>query len=127
MANIERGMRELEVLTDYLNDIIIKTGKPIERDNHGLWKKFFHHYNNEDWDNMLEALDLIHEHYPEAFEVFNTQALRQAREILADKGSESARVLDTKPYKTQAWRCAMSIREVINRLNGVNIPNAPSH
>lgn len=122
-AKLERGMRELEILTDYLNDIIIKTGKAIERDNHGLWKKFFHHYNNEDWANMLAALTLIKEHYPDAFQLFHSQALTDATEILATKASDSARVLDTKPYKTKAWRTAMAIREVINTVNGVNIPN----
>ena len=39
-VDIERGMREMDLLTDYLNQVIINTGRPIERDNHGLWKKF---------------------------------------------------------------------------------------
>ena len=122
-ARIERGMRELEVLTDYLNDVIVKTGKPIERDNHGLWKRFFHHYNNEDWANMLAALELIKEHYPEHFETFHSQALRDAIEVLTDHSAEHRRILDTKPYKTKAWKTAMAIREVVNGVNGVTIPN----
>ena len=127
MANIERGMRELEILTDYLNDVILKTGKAIERDNHDLWKKFFHHYNNQDWDNMLSALELIREHYPDAFERFHSQAMLDAREALATEGSEHRRVLDTRPHKTKAWRTAMAIREVLNAVNGVSIPNGPQH
>lgn len=123
MSNLERGMRELEVLTDYLNDIIIKTGRAIERDNHTLWKRFFHHYSNQDWDNMLSALELIKEHYPEHVQVFHSQAIMGARDILASAASEHGRVLDTKPYKTQAWRTAMAAREIINSVNGVNIPN----
>mgnify|MGYP003340506410 CR=1 FL=1 len=59
---IERGMRECELLTDYLNDTIIKTAQPLQQDNHTLWRKFFHHYNNQDWANMLAALDLIYGH-----------------------------------------------------------------
>jgi hypothetical protein len=31
--------------------------------------------------------------------------------------------MDTKPYKIKAWKAAMAVREVINNLNGVNIPN----
>lgn len=120
---IERGMREMEVLTDYLNNIIISTGKPIQHDNHGLWRRFFHHYNNEDWSNMLEALELIQQHYPDAFQRFHIQSMVDAREVLAQANSESHRILDTKPYKTRAWRMAMTIREVINAVNGVNIPN----
>jgi hypothetical protein len=123
MADIERGVREMEILTEYLNRVITMTGKPIERDNHSLWKKFFHHWNNEDWDNMITALEAIKEHYPEAFERFHTQALVDAREVLAQESSKSARILDTKPYKTRAWKMAMAIREVINNINGVNIPN----
>ena len=123
MTDIERGMRELEILTDYLNDTIIKTGRAIERDNHGLWKKFFHHYNNQDWDNMITALELIKEHYPEAFERFHSQALMEARDVLAQDASKHTRILDTKPYKNKAWKTAMAAREVLNSVNGVNIPN----
>lgn len=125
MANqrIERGMRELEVLTDYLNDTIQRTGQPLQRDNHTLWKRFFHHWNNEDWSAMLEALDLIQEHFPEAFEAYHRQAIREARNTLAEAAGESHRILDTKYHKTKAWRTAMAIREIINTVNGVDIPN----
>lgn len=125
MSNIERGMREIEVLTDYLNNTILMTGKPIERDNHSLWKRFFHHYNNTDWDNMLTAMELIKDNYPDAFKIFHKQALSDARDVLASAGSEHTRILDTGPYKTKAWRVAMAIREVVNAVNGVDIPNGP--
>ena len=125
MADLERGIREIEVLTDYLNDIILKTGRAIERDNHSLWKKFFHHYNNQDWANILEALKAIHEQYPEMFETYHTQAMRDVEEILSTEAANKARVMDTKPYKNKAWKAAMAIREVVNRLNGVSIPNGP--
>ena len=54
-TSIERGMRELEVLTDYLNDTIQRTGQPLQRDNHTLWKRFFHHYNNQDWSDNFDS------------------------------------------------------------------------
>ena len=127
MADIERGVREVEILSDYLNDIILKTGKPIERDNHGLWKKFFHHYNNEDWLNIIEAMEQILEAYPESFEKFHRQAIFEARDVLTNESSKSQRIMDTRPYKTKAWKAAMAVREVINNLNGVHIPNGPQH
>ncbi len=127
MADIERGIREVEILADYLNDIILKTGKAIERDNHGLWKKFFHHYNNQDWDNIISAMEEILGAYPEAFEKFHRQAIFEARDVLANESSKSQRVMDTKPYKIKAWKAAMAVREVINNLNGVVIPNGPQH
>jgi len=127
MADLARGIREIEILTDYLNDIILKTGLAIERDNHGLWKKFFHHYDNKDWENILEALQAIHEQYPEAFETYHTQAMRDVADILSSEASAKARVMDTKPYKTKAWKAAMAIREIVNSLNDVSIPNGPQH
>ena len=126
MADLARGIREVEILTDYLNDIIIKTGKSIERDNHGLWKKFFHHYNNEDWHNIISAMEEIRSAYPEAFERFHTQAIFEARDILTNEASASQRIMDTKPYKTRAWKAVMAVREVVNNLNGVSIPNGPT-
>lgn len=122
MANIERGMREIEVLTDYLNDIIVKTGRAIDIDNHKLWRRFFHHWTNEDWENMLAALDLIQQHYPEVFQKFHRQAILEARSVLST-ASDLHRILDTKPHKSKAWRVAMSVREIVNELNGVVIPN----
>lgn len=126
MADIERGIREVEILSDYLNDIILKTGRTIERDNHGLWKKFFHHYNNQDWDNIITAMEEILEAYPEAFEKFHRQAIFEARDVLTNEASKSQRIMDTRPYKIKAWKAAMAVREVINNLNGVHIPNGPS-
>ena len=126
MADLARGIREVEVLTDYLNDIIIKTGRAIERDNHGLWKKFFHHYNNEDWLNIIAAMEEIREAYPEAFERFHTQAIFEARDVLTNEASKSQRIMDTRPYKMRAWKAAMAVREVVNNLNGVSIPNGPT-
>jgi len=123
MANIERGMREIEILTDYLNNVIITTGRPIDRDNHTLWKKFFHHYDNVDWTNMIGAMDLIKEHYPEAFKIFHSQAIADAREILSDQDNQRGRILDTRPHKNRAWKAAMAIREVVNTVNGLDIPN----
>ena len=127
MADIERGIREVEVLTDYLNDIILKTGRAIEHDNHSLWRRFFHHYNNHDWDNIITAMEEIQAAYPEAFERFHRQAILEAREVLATETSRSQRVMDTRPYKNKAWKAAMAVREVINNLNGVSIPNGPQH
>jgi len=123
MADLARGIREVEVLTDYLNDIILKTGRAIERDNHGLWKKFFHHYNNDDWNNIITAMEEIREAYPDAFERFHSQAIFEARDVLTNESSKSQRIMDTRPYKIKAWKAAMAVREVINNLNGVNIPN----
>lgn len=123
IKSIERGMRECEVLTEYLNNIILNTGTAIRRDNHGLWKRFFNHYNNEDWHNMITAMELIHDQYPDAFELFHTQAMRTARETLTTHGADHRRVLDTGPYKSQAWRMGMAIREVLNHLEGKHIPN----
>ena len=126
MADIARGIREVEVLTDYLNDIIVKTGRAIEHDNHSLWKKFFHHYNNDDWDNIISAMEEIQAAYPDAFERFHSQAIFEARDVLTNEASRSQRIMDTRPYKNKAWKAAMAVREVINNLNGIRIPNEPS-
>jgi len=47
----------------------------------------------------------------------------EARAVLSSS-SDLHRIMDTKPHKTKAWRVAMSIREIVNALNGVDIPNA---
>ena len=72
---------------------------------------------------MIAALDLIKEHYPEAFELFHAQAINDARNTIAE--SDRGRILDTAPHKTKAWKTAMAIREVVNTVNGVCIDNKP--
>jgi hypothetical protein len=113
-------------LTDYLNTIIRKTNKQIDINNHALWDKYFHRWSNADWDVMLTALEELIQLQPHLFEAWHKRAVQEARTAWHAQKNLNDRILDSKRHKRKAWGCAMTIREVVNRINGVDLPNEDS-
>ena len=110
-------------ITDYLNTLIRKTGKRIDINNHALWDQYFHKWSNQDWDVMLSALEELIQRQPHLFEAYHKRAVQEARTAWHAQKNANDRILDTKRHKRKAWACVMTIREVVNRINGLDIPN----
>jgi hypothetical protein len=110
-------------ITDYLNETIRKTGKAIDINNHALWNKYFHRWTNQDWDIMLSALEELAQTQPHLFEHYHKRAVQEARTAWSAQKNANDRILDSKRHKRKAWACVMTIREVVNAINGVVIPN----
>lgn len=112
-------------LTKFLNSVIIETNDEIKENNHELWNRFFHEWSNADWDGMLTAMEHLEATAPWLFEPFHRRNLLEARKAWHKQRSCDDRILDTKPHKRKAWKMAMTIREVVNAINGVDLPNKP--
>lgn len=110
-------------ITQYLNEIIRATGKQIDINNHALWDKYFHTWTNQDWDIMLSALESLVETTPDLFKPWHKRNIQEARSAWHAQKNKSDRILDSKKHKRKAWACVMTIREVVNAINGVDIPN----
>lgn len=110
-------------ITNYLNNIIHKTGKAIDINNHALWNKYFHKWSNDDWDAMLSALEDLTRLQPHLFKPWHLRNIQAARTAWHAQKSRDDRILDSKRHKAKAWACVMTIREVVNEINNVNIPN----
>lgn len=110
-------------LTNYLNNIIRKTGKAIDINNHALWNKYFHKWSNHDWDMMLSALEELLKVQPHLFEPWHVRNIQAARTAWSLHKSSTDRILDSKRHKSKAWACAMTIREIVNRIEGIDLPN----
>jgi hypothetical protein len=113
-------------LADYLNNIIVTTGKQIDINNHALWDKYFHTWSNQDWDMMLTALEDLLSSNPELFKPWHKRNIQDARGAWHAQKSATDRILDSKKHKRKAWACAMTIREVINEIRGIAIDNVDS-
>lgn len=125
MSNIIQGVKNCEEIADLLNGIIQKTGTGIEIDNQDIWKGFLHKKStdNDYWDDTLAAMEMLREKAPGAFKTFNSTAVNEARWAHTAGKHDHPRCMDTKENKGKAWKAIMSIREVINNINEVNIPN----
>jgi len=125
MSNIIQGVKNCELITDLLNEIIQDTGKAIEIDNSKIWKGFLHQksVDNGFWDDTITAMEMLREKAPASFKTFNITAVNEARWALTAGKTSHPRTLDTKENKGKEWKLIMSIREVINSINEVNIPN----
>lgn len=123
--SLVNGVKNCEAITDLLNGIITSTGKAIDIDNQMIWKGFLHQreVDNEFWEDTIQAMEMLERECRAKFKGFNHEALWAAREALDTGKSEHPRTMDTKFNKGKTWKLIMSIREVINEINEVSIPN----
>lgn len=128
MENVIAGVRNCEIITDLLNEIINRTGK-IDINNPDIWQGFLHQpeIDNQFWEDTLGALEMLMEHAPDAWEAYNKTQIWEARRKFEEYKARHPRVFDTKQdgesLKGYAWKTIMTVREVVNRINGVDIPN----
>lgn len=113
-------------ITQYLNNTIVKTGRAIDINNHELWSKYFHTWTNQDWDLMLSALEDLIRTQPHLFEAWHKRNVQEARTAWHAQKNPNDRILDSKRHKRKAWACVMTIREVINKILDIDIPNEDS-
>lgn len=116
------GVDRLIDLQRRLNKIILETNRAIQRDNTQLWKEFFHSQSNEDWDQMISALEILQQQNDFDLTPWQISCIQSARQAL---NSRQRRALDRAENKRQAWALAMVIREICNSIQGLDIPNGP--
>lgn len=125
MPNADRGVDLIAELTYTLNKIILESGEAIDINNKEIWDGYLHKYSNEDWDDMLAAIEGMYECMPGIFKPFHEDAMVQAKMTLDKYAPSQNRVLDHKDHKKKAWKMIMAMRELLNIFNGVDIPNRP--
>lgn len=129
LDDIEAGIILTRHLTDLLNEICKNEGG-IGRDDSRIWDDYLHKMTEQEWDQILKVLEALRDHetgvaYPQDESVINT-----ARQAL-DKVLATGESFVGKPNvarsgnKKSAWQTIMTMREMLNRHNGVKIPNRP--
>lgn len=113
-------------ITRYLNTVITTTGRAIDINNHELWNQYFHKWTNQDWDVMLSALEDLIRVQPHLFESWHKRNIQEARTAWHAQKNSTDRILDTKRHKRKAWACVMTIREVVNKILDIDLPNEDS-
>jgi hypothetical protein len=124
MANAITGLERVFEVAQMLNNIIKATNQPIDINNKQIWGDYLHKFSNEDWDDMLTALEEMRKIEPGAFTAYHNNNMITARQVL-DKGQlqGKTRVLDKRETKRYAWAMIMTMRECYNRAAGTPLPN----
>ena len=124
MANAVKGLERVFEVAQMLNDVIKTTNQPIDINNKTIWGDYLHKFSNEDWDDMLTAMEEMRKIEPGAFSAYHNNNIINARQHL-DKGQlqGKTRSLDKRETKRHAWAMIMTMRECYNRAAGIDLPN----
>lgn len=110
-----------------LNNQIENHGE-IKINNKTIWSGFLHQMGNDVWRGILETLDELSEQSPALFDQYHLDSIRLGLAALDRYDSYYDSVLDMRnrhvDHKKIAWRCLMTIREVMNRATGKRIENS---
>lgn len=123
--SLVNGVKNCESITDLLNGIIVDTGKAIDIDNQMIWKGFLHQpeVNNDFWSDTIQAMEMLERECKHNFKAFNREAVWAAREAFDLSRADHPRCMDQSKNKGKTWKLIMSIREVINAVNEIDIVN----
>jgi len=128
MANILTGVAIIKALTDELNDIC-KTESGIRRNDPRIWD-ILHKLTVEEWEDIITTMEAVNTDSPGCYYPNDLSVLLEARKAF-NKASMLGKDFVGKPMVSKSgnkyivWRLTMTMREVINRYNGVHINNRP--
>jgi len=110
-----------------LNNIIESTGE-IQINNKIIWDGYLHQMDNEVWRGILETMNLLSKQHPELFTLYQLVAIGEGLAALDKYEDYYDKVLNMKTkvisHKGIAWKCFMTVREVMNKACYIDIPNS---
>lgn len=110
-----------------LNNIIESTGE-IKINNKTIWDGYLHQMDNTVWRGCLETLAVLNDQHSELFTMHHYKAMLDGLTALDKFEQYYDMVLDmntkTIKHKGTAWKCLMTIREVLNNCQGITILNS---
>lgn len=112
-----------------LNLEIQKHGE-LSINNKTIWQGFLHQMDNNSWSACIEALELLMLQHPLYFQSYHEKNIETAQAAIIKYGDYYDNVLDMRNrhlnHKRIAWGCLMSIREILNAVEGIRLPNSDS-
>ena len=110
-----------------LNNIIESTGE-IQINNKTIWDGYLHQMDNEVWRGILETMNLLSKQHPELLTLYQLVAIGEGLAALDKYEDYYDKVLNMKTkvisHKGIAWKCFMTVREVMNKACDIDIPNS---
>jgi len=95
-----------------------------ELHNHkDFWDATLHAYTNEDWELMMEIMELIRIEDPDTYLRGSKDVFDQVRKVLMYEGhSGNPRALDRRKHKSLAFKALMNVKDVMNNFSGYEQP-----
>ena len=88
-----------------------------------FWKATLHSYSNQDWEIMMEIMEVIRIEDSDCFLPDSEISFDQVRKILMQEGhSANPQALDRYKHKRIAFKTLMHIKDVFNRFQGYEAP-----
>lgn len=110
-----------------LNNMIESHGE-ISINNKTIWDGYLHQMPNEVWRGILETMHELAQQQPQLFSMHQISAVGEGLYALNKFDQYYDQVLDMKnrhlDHKRIAWKCFMTVREVMNSAMGIDLPNS---
>lgn len=128
MANVINGANILEAIAEMLNDICKSEGG-IRKNDDRIWE-ILHNLTEQEWDDIVTIMEVILKNSAGYYTPADVDVLQDTRKqlnksILTGKSFVGRPLIPKSGNKYLAWRITMIMREVMNRVNDVYIPNRP--
>jgi hypothetical protein len=125
MKRFVRGIEIVDSVADQLNEIAQVQAIPVDRKD--IWD-VIHNLTDGEWEDIFLALDYLQGE--SAFTESDLRVIQDAREkferaVLLGKDWVGKPYVKHKGHKNEVWQVWMRIREIVNRHNGIYIPNGP--
>ena len=88
-----------------------------------FWDETLHSFTNEDWNIMLDVMELIRLEDAGCYLPYSAQVFEEARKVIEFEGhSKNPRALDARKNKKKAFKALMNIKDVFNNFTGYEAP-----
>lgn len=120
-----RGIELVDSVADQLNEIALVESIPTDRKD--IWD-IIHNLTTSEWEGIFLALEYLQGE--SAFTESDERVISDAKEkfersVLLGKDWVGKPYVKHKGHKNEVWQVWMRIREIVNRHNGIYIPNGP--
>jgi hypothetical protein len=128
----EQGIELWSQVAELLNDEIRRGGK-VSRNNRRIWDTLLHRWTNLEWAAVIAVMRDCMDTNPELFKGYHETAVLTADMTLtrywdtptgkSKTWGPQGRILDQPEHKALAWQTLMAMREIWNKIQGVDLPN----
>lgn len=88
-----------------------------------FWDETLHSFTNEDWEIMLDVMELVRIEDASCYLPFSYSSFEDARKVLMFDGHDAnPKALDARKHKKTAFRALMNIKDVFNNFTGYEPP-----
>lgn len=119
---LQEKVQIVEHIVNEMNKFWIKH-KGNLRNQKDFWDETLHTFTNEDWEIMLDVMELIRLEDPNCYLPFSIDTFQEVRKVLLlEAHDRNPRALDSYKNKGKAFKALMHVKDVFNNFAGYEAP-----